>query len=234
VIAEAITGVPGTRSLVSPNTVDCGPAAYVYVQGKEDEVFRKTLLLTILTLAVAPLCASTLDDLQTAYNGESTASAKYTAFADKAKEEGYPSVASLFRAAARAEQIHADNHAAVITKMGGTPALKLAGFTVKTTAENLKNAVEGETYERDTMYPGFLKTARAAGDNAAVKTFTYARTAEGEHAKLYTEALTNLDSLKGKEATFYVCTVCGYTTASLDFERCRGCNVPKDKYVAVS
>ena len=197
-------------------------------------MFRKTLLFTILALVAAPLYASTLDDLQAAYNGESTASAKYLAFADKAKEEGYPSVASLFRAASRAEKIHADNHAAVITKMGGTPALKLGGFSVATTAENLKNAIEGETYERDTMYPNFLKNARAAHDNAAVKTFTYARTAEGEHAKLYTDALTKLDSLKGKEATFYVCTVCGYTTTNLDFEKCRGCNVPKDKYVAVS
>lgn len=197
-------------------------------------MFRKTLLFTLFALLAAPLCASTLDDLQAAYNGESTASAKYLAFADKAKEEGYPYVASLFRAASRAEKIHADNHAAVITKMGGTPALKLGGFTVNTTAENLKNAIEGESYERDTMYPNFLKNARAAKDNAAVKTFTYARTAEAEHAKLYTDALTNLESLKGKEATFYVCTVCGYTTANLDFERCRGCNMPKEKYVAVS
>ena len=197
-------------------------------------MLRKTLLFTILALVAAPLCASTLDDLQAAYNGESTASAKYLAFADKAKEEGYPYVASLFRAASRAEKIHADNHAVVITKMGGTPALKLAGFTVGTTVDNLKNAIEGETYERDTMYPKMLKNARTAGDNAAVKTFTYARTAEGEHAKLYTDALTNLDTLKGKEATFYVCTVCGYTTTNLDFEKCRGCNVPKEKYVAVS
>lgn len=197
-------------------------------------MLRKTLLITILALMALPLCASTLDDLQVAYNGESTASAKYLAFADKAKEEGYPYVASLFRAASRAEKIHADNHAAVITKMGGTPALKLGGFTVGTTVDNLKNAVEGETYERDTMYPKMLKNARAAGDQAAVKTFTYARTAEGEHATLYADALKNLDTLKGKEATFYVCTVCGYTTTNLDFEKCRGCNVPKEKYVAVS
>ena len=198
-------------------------------------MFRTTLLLTVLVLAAAPLfAASTLDDLQAAYNGESTASAKYLAFADKAKEEGYPSVASLFRAASRAEKIHADNHAEVITKLGGTPIVKLGAFTVETTAANLKAAIEGETYERDTMYPEFLARARANHEIAAVRTFTYARTAEGEHAKLYTDALTNLDSLKGKEATFYVCTVCGYTTTNLDFERCRGCNVPKEKYVAVS
>jgi len=199
-------------------------------------VFRTTLLVTILALAAAPLFAATttLQDLQAAYNGESTASAKYLAFADKAKDEGYPSVASLFRAASRAEKIHANNHAEVIAKMGGKAMLTLDKFEVNSTAENLEAAIAGETYERDTMYPNFLKTAREAGEHAAVKTFTYARTAEAEHAKLYADALKGLPSLKGKEATFYVCEVCGYTTTNLDFERCRGCNVPKEKYIAVS
>ena len=198
-------------------------------------MFRTTLLLTVLLLAAAPLFASTtLDDLQAAYNGESNASAKYLAFAEKAQQDGYPGVASLFRAAARAEKIHADNHAQVITKLGGTPALLLDKFEVKSTEANLKTAIAGETYERDTMYPKFIKAARLAGENAALKTFTYARTAEAEHAKLYTEALNNLPASKGKEATFYVCTVCGYTTTNLDFAKCRGCNNPKEKFVQVS
>ena len=198
-------------------------------------MFRFKILTAMMLLVAAPLCAATtLDDLQAAYNGESTASAKYLAFANKAQEDGYPYVASLFRAASRAEKIHADNHAQVITRLGGTPALLLGKFEVRTTAENLKDAIAGETYERDTMYPNFLKNARANGENAALKTFTYARTAEGEHARLYADALEKLPELKGKEGTFYVCTVCGYTTTNLDFEKCRGCNVPKEKYIAVS
>src|SRR5271157_4058600 len=80
----------------------------------------------------------TLDNLQAAYNGESNANARYLIFARKADEEGYGKVASLFRAAAKAEEIHANNHAAVIEKMGGVPVLNLEPTDVKSTRENLR------------------------------------------------------------------------------------------------
>ncbi len=177
---------------------------------------------------------STLANLQAAFNGESNAHARYLAFAAKADEEGYGKVASLFRAAARAEKIHAGNHAAVIEKMGGTPQATVETPDVKSTRENLKAAIAGESYERDTMYPEFLAAARAERNRDAMETFNYAKTAEAEHARLYTKALENLESMKGAGTTFYVCTVCGYTTTNLDFEKCVSCFNPKDKYVAVS
>ena len=62
----------------------------------------------LAAVAAAPR-RSTLDNLQAAFNGESNANARYLAFAKKADEEGYGQVASLFRAAARAEEIHAAN-----------------------------------------------------------------------------------------------------------------------------
>lgn len=104
---------------------------------------------------------------------------------------------------------------------------------MKSTKENIQAAIKGETYERDTMYPDFLKVARAEKNNAAVRTFNYALTAEGEHAKLYTNAAAKQETMK-KEAKLFVCSVCGYTTTKLDFEKCPGCLNPKDKYVAVS
>jgi rubrerythrin len=178
--------------------------------------------------------ASTLDNLQTAFNGESNASAKYTAFAKKADEEGYGKVASLFRAAARAEQIHAANHAAVIRKLGGAPKADVKTPEVKTTKENLQAAIAGESYERDTMYPDFLAKARKDANKDALETFNFAKAAEAEHAKMYSEALAKLDALKGsKGITYYVCTVCGFTTAKLDFEKCVVCFNPKDKYTTV-
>jgi rubrerythrin len=67
----------------------------------------------------------TLENLQAAFNGESNARAKYLAFAAKADEEGYAPVASLFRAAAAAEAIHAESHARVIKKMGATPVANI-------------------------------------------------------------------------------------------------------------
>lgn len=215
-------------------------------------VKRSRLLITIAALAVSMLlsaCAAsenavtsaavpgasasgakTLENLQAAFDGESNASAKYTEFAKKADEEGYTKVASLFRAAARAEAIHIKNHADVIKTMGGTPKAEIKLPPVKTTAENLKAAIEGETYERDKMYVDFLAEARSVGNRDAVRTFNLAKAAEAEHAKLYTEALANLESLKGGTTTYYVCGTCGYTTPDAKLEKCPVDFTAKDKF----
>jgi rubrerythrin len=176
----------------------------------------------------------TLDNLQAAFNGESNARARYLAFAKKADADGLSPVASLFRAAARAEEIHAENHAVVIRKLGVDPQAKIEEPTVGSTKENLAAAVKGESYERDTMYPEFIKVALAERQSDALKSFSYAKAAEAEHAKLYTSALGNVDTATGPAVTYYVCTVCGYTTTKLDFEKCPACFSPKDKYVQVS
>ena len=112
----------------------------------------------------------TLANLQAAYKGESNAHARYQEFAKKADQEGYAGVASLFRAASRAEQIHAANHAVVIKKLGATPQAKIETPAPKSTRENLEAAIKGETYERDEMYPAFLKQARQDGNADAIQT----------------------------------------------------------------
>ena len=178
--------------------------------------------------------AKTLDNLQAAFNGESNANAKYLAFAKKADEEGYAKVASLFRAAARAEAIHFNNHAQVIKQLGANPTADIKPAEVKTTAENLKAAIAGESYERDTMYPDFIAEARQAGSKDAVRTFNLAKLAEAEHAKLYTEALANLDQWKSGPGTFYVCSTCGYTTANGNIERCPVDFTSRDKFEAIN
>jgi rubrerythrin len=201
--------------------------------------FASSALVFTLALIALPngamAATKTLDDLQAGFNGESNAHARYLAFVERADQEGYGEVASLFRAAAKAEEVHAANHAAVIKEMGGTAQAKIETPVVKSTKENLETAIKGESYERDTMYPEFLKQARAEGNRDAVQTFNYAKTAEAEHAKLYSEALNNLPKLKGSKAMdYFVCTVCGYTTSKLDFSKCPSCFTHKDKYEKVS
>jgi len=196
-----------------------------------------SLVLSFLFLTNLAMASSnkTLDNLQTAFNGESNAHAKYLVYATQADKEGYPEVASLFRAAARAEEIHANNHAVVIKKLGGVPTAKIETPAPKSTKENLQDAIAGESYERDKMYPEFLKEARATGNRDAVQTFNYAKSAEAEHAKLYTAALNNLDNLKGKAGkTYFVCGVCGFTTEKMDFAKCPSCFSPKEKYEKVA
>src|ERR1019366_4174424 len=117
------------------------------------------LVLTLALIALpngAMAATKTLDNLQAGFNGESNAHARYLAFAEKADQEGYGEVASLFRAAAKAEKVHSANHAVVIKEMGGTAQAKIETPVVKSTKENLEAAIKGESYERDTMYPEFL------------------------------------------------------------------------------
>ena len=158
-----------------------------------------------------------------AFNGESNAHQRYVVFAKKADDEGYGEVASLFRAAAQAEEIHASNHAAVIRMLGAEPKATIETPAVTSTRENLQVAIAGETCERDQMYPAFITEARASKNSEAVRTFTYALKTEAEHARLYSEALKNLNKLRGKSRTYYVCGVCGYTTENLNFLRCLVC-----------
>ncbi len=90
------------------------------------------------------------------YEGELNSHARYKAYAAKAEDEGMNGAASLFRAAARAEQIHASNHARVIRHMGGEAVATILPFRVKSTLENLKTALGGEQNEIDSLYPKFL------------------------------------------------------------------------------
>jgi rubrerythrin len=159
--------------------------------------------------------------LRTAFENESNAHARYGEFADKADGEGWRGAASLFRAAARAEQIHAGNHGRILHQLGGTPEYLPQGVELKTTLENLRTALAGEIFETDTMYPAFVEQARAARDVAVVRTFTWALRAEKTHARLFNEAVALLEiddeeSWVTMPRDFHVCPVCGYTTETLD------------------
>jgi rubrerythrin len=176
---------------------------------------------------------STLDNLMAAFNGESNASAKYLEFAKKADVEGYGKVASLFRAASKAESLHAASHGKVITAMGGTPKADIKIPAIKSTKENLAAAIEGETYEFTTMYPAFINKAKEEKVRDAIRSMGQANNVEKGHAKLYKEALDNLEAWKGPNKDFYVCSVCGNTVAQIDFDKCPVCFEPKTDYNAV-
>ncbi len=189
--------------------------------------------LTCFPSAATAAPSKTLDNLMAAFNGESNAHAKYLEFAKKADQEGFAGVAGLFRAAATAEETHARTHGEVIKKLGGTPKADIKLPEIKGTADNLKAALEGESYERDKMYPEFIAEARASANKEALRAFNFAVSAEGEHAKLYSEAGANLQAWKAAK-TFYVCPVCGKTVAAVGFAKCPVCFTPGEKFVKVA
>ena len=165
---------------------------------------------------------ATSENLKEAFAGESQANRKYLAFAKKAQDAGLPQVAKLFRAAAEAETVHAHAHLRV---MGG----------IKSTKENLQEAIEGEGHEFKNMYPGFLAEAEKEGNKPAVFSFKNALAVEEIHHGLYGEALKAVKSgVDLPETNIFVCQVCGNTVKSEAPDKCPICNATKDKFTEVS
>ena len=157
----------------------------------------------------------TQNHLMEAFAGESQANRKYTAYAQKAQAEGKLNAAKLLKAASDAETIHALEH------------FEVAGM-ISDTAANLADAVAGETHEYKNMYPDFVKEAQAENNKAALRTFTFAMKAEEVHARLYKEALSNLDETQ--EVFYYLCPICGNIEKAVP-ANCVICGAPGEKFI---
>ena len=181
-------------------------------------MFRKSVILMALCVAVFSLFSgkayaaapsAKLNDLLAAYNGERNAQVRYMLFAQQADKEGYNGVASLFRAIARAEQVHYENNAGSIKKLGGTANANIETPVVKSTKENLETALKD-------------KTQKGAGK------------VDAAHAKLLKKALNNLETWKGQKRDFFVCLVCGNVTEDKAPAICPICGASKEKFTAVN
>ena len=194
------------------------------------------LLAIGLISGCTPKPAKTIENLKAAYNGESTASTKYAAFAEKAKSEGFYTVAMMFLATSKAEAIHAGNHLKVLEKLGEKIAGPQIGtFNVLSTVENLIDAIKGETYELETMYPAFIALAQKERSKDAAKSFTWALDTEKKHQLFYKTALAALNGggEKSLPAKWFVCPVCGNTyDAGSVTAKCDFCMTPKEKFIA--
>ncbi|HNZ03879.1 MAG TPA: rubrerythrin family protein [Myxococcota bacterium] len=161
----------------------------------------------------------TSDNLKEAFSGESQARNKYVAYARKAAIDGLPNVAKLFRAAADAEEVHAQRH------------WKALGM-VRDTLQNLEDGLAGETYEVEQMYPGFLAQAEKEQEISAAHAFKGALEAEKIHMTLYADAIAKVRET-GKdigEFRVYTCEVCGYTHVGDPIDRCPVCGVAWSKF----
>jgi len=175
-------------------------------------------------------------NLLAAYESDVNAHARYKAFAAKAETEGLLGAASLFRAAARAEQIHASNHARVIRHLGGEIEAEIRPFRVKSTLENLKTALGGEQKEIDSVYPEFLVHAAAHLETSAMRSFAWAMESEKTHARLYQDAVAAMETGPGwtqEQLDFYVCTLCGYTAKTQEADNCPACNFVWERFEVI-
>lgn len=170
--------------------------------------------------------SKTIENLKAGIKGESTASAKYAAYAKKAGEENFPQIQKLFEAASKSESIHAGNHTKVLEKMGVKMDAITPEFTVKTTAENLQDAINGEGSEVNTMYPGFITDAQNDKADDALRSFQWAMETEKKHQDFYTKALDALNkkTVKKLSLVYFVCPKCGNTYSNETIKGVEACD----------
>jgi len=114
--------------------------------------------------------------------------------------------------------VHAHNH---LRALGG----------IKTTPENLKEAIAGETHEFKEMYPAMIEDSKQEAQKAAERSFTFANEVEKVHAGLYQKALEELEKLE--EVDYYVCSVCGFTCENEPPEKCPVCGAKATAFFKV-
>lgn len=177
----------------------------------------------------------TVENIKAAIIGETTASAKYAAYAEQAKVDGFDKIALLFEAASKSENIHANNHRAVLEQLGENMDAFTPSYDVKTTRENLEDAIKGETYEVTTMYPDFIKVAKDEGVNIALISLNYAFQTEKKHKAMYENALNKLDDGKTQELSdmYMVCPTCGNTYDTQAPKRCGISMTPSERFLII-
>jgi rubrerythrin len=130
---------------------------------------------------------TTSENLSTAMHGEAFAFAKYMLYAEHARKNGNPELADLFENAAKTERLE---HFAQEARLAGL---------VGSDAENLGNAVEGESYEVEKMYREFAEKAASAGDQNAAERFEEIRRDEMKHRDSFQAALGKLTESSDKK-----------------------------------
>ncbi len=152
--------------------------------------------------------SKTEKNLTEAFAGESQANRKYLAYARRAADENLEGICKLFLAVAESEAIHARKH---LSYLKG----------IKSTKENVLDALEGETHEFKNMYPQMIEDAKEEGERGAEISFRYANESEKAHAELFSQALTEMDTFPVQE--YYICKACGYTAAKEPPDTCPVC-----------
>ena len=164
--------------------------------------------------------SKTEKNLMEAFAGESQARNKYTYFASKAKKEGYEQIAALFQETADNEK----EHAKLWFKL-------LEGGDIKSTAENLLAAAQGENFEWTDMYDRMAKEAREEGFDRIAYLFEEVGKIEKEHEERYRKLLANVEEGKVFEAgevKIWKCRNCGHIVVGTKApEVCPVCVHPK-------
>lgn len=159
--------------------------------------------------------------LLSAFAGEAQATHRFLAYAKKALSEAQPQIATLFRALAAAETVHAANH------------LRNSG-EIKSTLENLTQSINEETLTAVILYPQYRALSQKEGNLGAEWSLSVAAQVEQIHVQLLQQAfnaLQNHNTLPTVE--YYVCQVCGHTIQETAPDKCPVCMAPRAQYLLI-
>ena len=169
--------------------------------------------------------SKTLENLKTAFAGESQARVKYQFFASQAKKDGYEQISEIFSETSDNEKEHAKIWYKLIQ------SAETGEAKVGSTKENLQAAIDGETYEYSDMYKDFAETARREGFEEIAERFEQVGNIEKDHEARFSKLLQNIDDdivFKSDKVTIWKCRNCGYVfTGDKAPEVCPVCNHPQ-------
>jgi rubrerythrin len=193
---------------------------------------------SIVAHAIVPENSTVIRNLEVAFEEESKNCWAYKAYAARADEEGYGGLASLFRATARAEQIHASNHARVLRQMGRSLGIDLPQPVVEGTSANLLSALVDQKFEVAYLYPTFLTSAVPLFDSTAIRSFHWALEADKSHVELFQEVMRSADFGNGSASShephqFFVCALCGYAAKNPLSENCPSCSYLWERFETI-
>lgn len=165
--------------------------------------------------------SKTEENLKAAFIGESQTRTKYSYYAQIARKEGYHYIAKIFEETAENEKYHA------------LEEFKLL-YDEKDTAANLKEAIEGENYETEEMYPKFAREAEVEGNKEACILFNQIGKIEKNHRDRFKKLLELIESgsvYEREEPIRWKCSICGYTYEGREAPtRCPYCKHPKQYF----
>ncbi|MFO7739272.1 MAG: rubrerythrin family protein [Desulfatiglandaceae bacterium] len=162
--------------------------------------------------------AKTKDNLKEAFAGESQAYQRYLAYAQRAADEYREGVYKLFQAVAESERIHARRHLSYLKGIG-------------TTADNLREAIDGEAREFESMYPKMLAEAKEENEEGPEISFSHASKVEKVHHELFQEALKDPEKFPVQD--YFICDACGYIAKKEPPDKCPVCGAVKQAFYKV-
>ncbi len=163
--------------------------------------------------------AKTVDNLMKMFTSGSESSMRYMVFAEAADKEGHPNAAKIFKAVATPKMSHALSH------------FRATNF-VDTTTENLKQALEEETYDYKNAYPSMIQDAVTDDALKARHSLEYGMSIGPIITKLISKAIS--DPAAKEEGSFFVCPVRGNIQFGMSPDKCPFCGVDASDFVAVS